>query len=70
MYDNYVFDLYGTLIDIHTDESGEAFWRSIAELYSCAGIGFTPAELQKSISCFAPKRSVRSRLKQDTPIPR
>ena len=46
-YENYVFDLYGTLIDIHTDESGEEFWRSIAELYACAGVRYSPKELQK-----------------------
>lgn len=27
---NFLFDLYGTLIDIHTDESGDDFWHKIA----------------------------------------
>ena len=27
MYQNYVFDLYGTLIDIHTDESSKNFFK-------------------------------------------
>ena len=25
-YDNYVFDLYGTLVDIHTDENKAEIW--------------------------------------------
>lgn len=47
MYDYYVFDLYGTLIDILTDESGEEFWRAAAELYSCAGAEYSPEELRE-----------------------
>lgn len=27
MYDNIIFDLYGTLIDIHTDEEDIAVWK-------------------------------------------
>ncbi len=29
-YDNYVFDLYGTLVDIHTDESKKEVWEKLA----------------------------------------
>ena len=28
-YDNYIFDLYGTLVDIHTDESDTAIWEKL-----------------------------------------
>ena len=31
-YDNYIFDLYGTLVDIHTDESDTAIWEKLAML--------------------------------------
>lgn len=31
-YDNYVFDLYGTLVDVLTDEESDAFWRKIAKI--------------------------------------
>ena len=30
MYENYIFDLYGTLIDIHTDESSKNFFKKYA----------------------------------------
>lgn len=27
-YDNYIFDLYGTLVDIHTEENDPLVWKS------------------------------------------
>ena len=30
MIQNYIFDLYGTLVDIHTDESMPALWKRMA----------------------------------------
>ena len=33
-YDAYLFDLYGTLVDIHTDEEKPAFWKRLAAYYS------------------------------------
>lgn len=32
-YDNYIFDLYGTLIDIHTEEGEHSLWRKLAKFY-------------------------------------
>ena len=32
-YDAYAFDLYGTLIDIHTEEGGRQLWKSLAKYY-------------------------------------
>ncbi|MFR2512747.1 MAG: hypothetical protein ACLS9K_13090, partial [Lachnospira eligens] len=32
-YKNYVFDLYGTLVDIHTDEEQELLWEKLALFY-------------------------------------
>ena len=29
MYQNYIFDLYGTLVDIHTDEVSKNFLRNM-----------------------------------------
>lgn len=31
MYKNVLFDLYGTLVDIHTDEHSEEFWNSLID---------------------------------------
>ena len=46
-YRNYIFDLYGTLIDIHTNESRKSFWENFALLLKGHGISYQPAELQK-----------------------
>lgn len=32
-YKNYIFDLYGTLIDIHTDEDDDNLWEALAKFY-------------------------------------
>lgn len=32
-YQNYIFDLYGTLIDIHTDEEDRKLWKALAKCY-------------------------------------
>lgn len=45
MYKNYLFDLYGTLADIHTDEYSDAFWGAMAEYYSLNGAAYTASEL-------------------------
>ena len=37
MYNNYIFDLYGTLIDINTDEWNDDLWKKIAILYAYKG---------------------------------
>ncbi|MDE7390809.1 MAG: HAD family hydrolase [Lachnospiraceae bacterium] len=47
MYKNYLFDLYGTLADIHTDEWAEEFWGKIAELYTEKGAKYTAGEINK-----------------------
>lgn len=33
MYKNYLFDLYGTLVDIHTDEENGYLWEKLCTLY-------------------------------------
>lgn len=45
-YEAYFFDLYGTLIDIHTDEESPAFWRQMAGFFCMHGADFSPAELK------------------------
>ena len=35
---NYIFDLYGTLIDIHISESKASLWKEVALLFSMNGV--------------------------------
>ena len=45
MYKNYFFDLYGTLVDIRTDEQKPSLWQGAAEFYSLCGAPYTAAEI-------------------------
>ena len=46
MYQNYIFDLYGTLIDINTNEWSAQLWKKMAVLYAYHGAQYTYKELQ------------------------
>ncbi len=45
-YQNYIFDLYGTLLDIRTDEDDPLLWDRMASLYSCCGADYSPDALK------------------------
>lgn len=47
MYDNYIFDLYGTLADIRTNESKASLWKYMARYMSLQEAPYSPAELRK-----------------------
>ena len=46
-YKNYIFDLYGTLVDIHTNENKASLWKNMSAIYSMMGAPYTPGELKK-----------------------
>ena len=46
MYRNVLFDLYGTLIDIHTDEKKRYLWQNMSEFFRAYGAYYTPASLK------------------------
>jgi putative hydrolase of the HAD superfamily len=45
-YKNYIFDLYGTLINIHTNQKWPYFWKKMAEYYNCFGTSYTGESLR------------------------
>lgn len=47
MYKNYIFDLYGTLIDLHTDEEKASLWEGLSLFMGYQGALYTPEELKK-----------------------
>lgn len=47
-YKNYIFDLYGTLIDIHTEEDKTQVWKELALFYEEQGASYTPRELKEN----------------------
>lgn len=50
MYKNYIFDLYGTLVDIRTNEYKRSLWSNMAKIYFMNGAKYKPSELNKAFS--------------------
>ena len=48
MYKNYVFDLYGTLVDINTDEDCEVLWEKLSLFYKFKGADYSPLSLKEA----------------------
>lgn len=48
MYKNVIFDFYGTLADISTNENKRSLWKAMAQFFSFNGAVYSPAELKKS----------------------
>ncbi len=48
MYKYCIFDLYGTLVDIHTDEEQLKLWEKLALFYGYYGARYTPLELKET----------------------
>ena len=46
-FENYIFDFYGTLAGVHTDETSYSFWEKMTEWYSVFGADYLPEELAK-----------------------
>lgn len=57
MYKNYVFDLYGTLIDINTDEWCDDIWKKMAIMYGYKGAHYTYEELHSEYDRLAAKET-------------
>ena len=66
-YENYIFDLYGTLVDIHTDEDNPAAWAALARFYSYYEAIYTPEELQEAYRRLTEERTAGCRgLRRDS----
>lgn len=64
MYRNYIFDLYGTLLDIRTDEEQEELWMEMAILYGKEGAVYTPEALKTAYGDAC--RKEEERLREET----
>lgn len=65
-YQNCIFDLYGTLVDIHTDEHAPQLWERMAELYRCEGAFYEPGELRDAYFRIIKDLEGAGRPEQDT----
>lgn len=48
MYNNFIFDLYGTLVDIKTNENKKQLWDKLSLFYSYNGAVYSYDELKKT----------------------
>ena len=46
MYQNYIFDLYGTLVDIHTNEKKAYLWKKMSLFFGMKGAAYEAKELR------------------------
>ena len=63
MYSNIIFDLYGTLIDIRTDEYSLDFWRRAVQVFAMGGASFSPGELRTAYAKYVKRASLREKLR-------
>ena len=47
-YKNYIFDFYGTLVDILTDEKDPVLWDKLGQLYQAYGVAYEGEILKKA----------------------
>lgn len=66
---NYIFDLYGTLVDIHTDENMPWLWEKCAAFYSMKGAAYSADELRSAYNKHA-EAELDALSKKNKDIPR
>ena len=66
-YNTYVFDLYGTLVDIHTEEGEPFIWEKLALFYAYYGAHYTWKELKDAYGTLikGKEANLKSTLEQD-----
>lgn len=67
VYQNFVFDLYGTLVDIRTDEESRLVWEKMCLFYGYHGAVYTADELKHSYARLVceRERQMRSAMQAD-----
>ncbi len=58
-YRNFVFDLYGTLVDIRTDEESSCVWKTMSGLYASLGAHYSPARLKERYASLGREAALR-----------
>lgn len=66
MYRNIIFDLYGTLIDIRTDEYSLDFWRKAVSVFARGRASYSPSELQRAYRRYVRRALWRERFRHPT----
>lgn len=61
MFKNYLFDLYGTLIDINTDEWQKELWQKLSILYMYKGAQYSADQIAEDYGKFVEEEKARVR---------
>lgn len=66
MYQNYIFDFYGTLADITTNEESAYLWNKMAQIYSAYGAPYKGVELKKTFRglCATQEEELKQKARQ------
>lgn len=67
MYQNYIFDLYGTLIDIRTNENKAYLWDKMTEMFGFYGAIYTRTELKAQYAKYS--KELERQLKENEEYP-
>lgn len=65
MFKNYIFDLYGTLIDIRTDEDSETLWQKMVMIYGYRNCEYSIFEIRRMYKELCSKE--KSKVKAEFP---
>ena len=70
-YDNYIFDLYGTLVDIHTEENDPLVWKKLALFYGYYDADYSSEELKERYAAIiaGEEYKMKSEKKDDAHVP-
>lgn len=63
-YDNYLFDLYGTLVDVHTEEGKDLVWQRLSLFLGADGVHCTPEYLKEKYAEQVRVREAQDRLQR------
>lgn len=67
MYKNYIFDLYGTLVDIRTNEEKAYLWDKMTELFGFYGAVYERTTLKKTYAKYC--KELEDKLKKEEEYP-
>ena len=70
MFKNYIFDLYGTLIDIRTDEEDDALWEKMVMVYGYKECHYSVFEMRRHYKelCAREKSKVKAQFPKRTNV--
>jgi putative hydrolase of the HAD superfamily len=69
MIENIIFDFYGTLVDIHTDESQPELWQKMRDLYAVYGADYEAEELHQTYLDFCREEEAEMKKETGNPYP-